>query len=219
MKNPKIKVFGFVPYDRSGKVTWALQELGLDYEFEALSYEKNEHRSPAHLARHPMGAIPVLQLDDIVMHESDAILWFLAENFPGLLPEAGTQERATCLQWFHFITGTVGYASSSRWPLKNLPAYPAEEKALDGLNAREFLATTKKDVEESFQGALQVLENLLKNRPYIGEKFSLADLNITYSLGWLDTKGDLVNYPALKEYLARNKARPAAVKAGAFAGK
>jgi glutathione S-transferase len=165
-----------------------------------------------------LGAVPVLEIDGFTMHESDAICWYLAERFPqaNLVPEIGTHERANCLQWFQFASGTLGSASSSRWPLKNLPEYDLETKALVGKSAREVLVGIKKDVDESFKGALAALEDRLKDRPYLCNEFTLADISVAYSLGWQNSQGALEGFPVLQEYLQRNQNRAAAQKAKCF---
>lgn len=217
MKTPKITLYGFVPFDRSGKVAWALEELGLPYEFVALDYKKNENKSPAHLARNPMGAVPVLQMDDLMLCESNGICHFLAERFPNanLIPDLGTQEHSACLQWLHFSDGTLGRAGAARLP-GNLPDYPAELKIADGKSAQDFFTTLKNETETEFQLSLHALDIQLKNRPYLCERFCVADIAIAYSLNWIDSRGDLKGFPMLKEYLERNKARPAAIKAKVF---
>src|SRR5207247_5708150 len=47
----------------SWRVQLALEEKGLAYEPVLLSFEKGEHKSPAHLARSPHGKVPALQDD------------------------------------------------------------------------------------------------------------------------------------------------------------
>ena len=216
MKAPKIKLYGFVRHDRSGKVSWLLEELGLPYEFIPLDYEKNENTSSSHLARNPMGAVPVLEIDDLVMHESDAIVWFLAEKFGKFIPEMGSKERAHCLQWMHFCDGTLGYAKIARFPYLSLPEYTADEKTSDGKSALEVYREYKKESEDEFQKVLGVLEAHLTGRPYLCRDFSVADISLAYSLSWTEKRGDLKNYPVLTAYLAKNKIREAAVKAKTF---
>lgn len=65
----------------------------LDVEEVRVSLPRGEQRSPAHLARNPLGALPVLELDDgTFLTESLAIIEFLEELHPDP-PMIGTQAR------------------------------------------------------------------------------------------------------------------------------
>ena len=47
------------PSPNPQKVTFALQELGLDCEIVPVDLAKGEHRQPAFLAQNPFGRVPV----------------------------------------------------------------------------------------------------------------------------------------------------------------
>ncbi len=55
-----IQVYGY-PKTRSTRVTWLLEELGADYEFNLVDLPKAEHRSEAYLAINPAGKIPAMR--------------------------------------------------------------------------------------------------------------------------------------------------------------
>ena len=58
-----------------------LAHLGLTYRLVECDILKGETRTPEFLAKNPNGRIPALQLDDgTCLAESDAILWYLAED-------------------------------------------------------------------------------------------------------------------------------------------
>src|SRR5207249_11915297 len=66
----------------SWRVQLALEEKGLAYEPVLLSFEKGEHKSPAHLARSPHGKVPALEDDGVSLYESSAIVEYLEERYP-----------------------------------------------------------------------------------------------------------------------------------------
>ena len=76
----------------------------LDTPFERVEYDidAGETRAPGFLQKvNPNGRVPVLELEDgPMLPESDAILFYLAENTP-FLPE-GRLERAQVLRWMFF---------------------------------------------------------------------------------------------------------------------
>jgi len=72
----------------SWRVQLALEEKKLDYQPVLLSFQKGEHKSPEHLARHPHGKVPALADGDLVLYESTPIVEYLEERHssPALLP-------------------------------------------------------------------------------------------------------------------------------------
>jgi glutaredoxin len=48
------------PHSSGTRVAWALEELGLAYEYIKLDAKKQDHRSPEYLALNPHGKVPVL---------------------------------------------------------------------------------------------------------------------------------------------------------------
>lgn len=90
------------------KLRVALAEAGASYEYLPVDLAKGEQKTPAFLALNPHGKVPVLEHDDFVLPESDAILWYIAEIFPGARLLGSTpQERARALQWCDFFSTGV----------------------------------------------------------------------------------------------------------------
>ena len=57
-----------------------LEEIGAEYELVLVDRNKDEHKSPAHLALNPTGRIPVLIEGDLVLYETAAIFLPLADG-------------------------------------------------------------------------------------------------------------------------------------------
>ena len=68
------------PY--SWRVQLLLEEKGLSYEPVLLSFQKGEHKSPEHLARHPHGKVPALRDGNLVLYDSTPIVEYLEERYP-----------------------------------------------------------------------------------------------------------------------------------------
>jgi glutathione S-transferase len=84
-----------MPRTRSSRVLWLLEEIGTPYELTEI--QGAQRRSVEHLARHPLGRVPALELGDgTTMFESAAICLQLADlNLDaGLIPSVGSPERA-----------------------------------------------------------------------------------------------------------------------------
>ncbi len=92
-----------IPSGNAYKVSLLLHQLGIDHQVEALNIlaTPSETRRPEFLAKNPNGRVPVLELDDgTCLPESNAILFYLAENTPYLA--ADRLGRAQTLQWMFF---------------------------------------------------------------------------------------------------------------------
>ena len=77
----KIYHFPFAPNPRKLRVY--LAEKGIEVPLEVVNLPKGEHRQPEHLARNPLGKLPVLELDDgSFLTESLAIIEYFEELHP-----------------------------------------------------------------------------------------------------------------------------------------
>ena len=83
-----------------------MHELGLEYEKKLIGSRTGETQTDAFLKLNPQGKIPVLEDADFVLTESAAINTYLGETYgngSGLVPPAGSKERATYDQWCFFV--------------------------------------------------------------------------------------------------------------------
>src|SRR5688572_25536119 len=81
--NPTITAFRQSPdrgkgLARDTRVRWALEEVGQAYDVRLLSFD--EMTEAAHRARHPFGQIPTYEEGDLVLFESGAIVFHIAER-------------------------------------------------------------------------------------------------------------------------------------------
>ena len=164
-----IRLFGW-PNSSASRAQWALEELGVPYEYVALDRSKKEHLAPAYLAISPTGKVPGLVDGDQPYFESLAIVLHLAETHGrerGLWPGSGPT-RAEALCWaawgscelhpymmqylYHGLDTPVSYAPGDR------------SKATADYNHGQFLRL------------LDALDARLEGRDYLLGAFSLADI-------------------------------------------
>jgi glutathione S-transferase len=181
------------------KIRAALAEAGAGYDFVPVDLTKGENRTPAFLALNPHGKIPVLVDDDgFALPESDAILWYVAEKYPGakLLP-ATPQGRARVLQWCDFAS-TGLYPAYADW--RTHGAGEIGDKALGKI-----------------ERAVGVMETALASREYLaGGDVSIADLAgaaIVQSLKLHLPADPLARAPRAQDWYARITSRPGWQKA------
>ncbi|HEX7966798.1 MAG TPA: glutathione S-transferase family protein [Stellaceae bacterium] len=92
-----VTVYGFQRSTYVNVVRLILTEKGVDYEFHDT---EDEMYTPAHLARHPFGRVPVLQHGDFMLYETSAIAAYVDEAFAGpRLTPGDLRARARMNQW------------------------------------------------------------------------------------------------------------------------
>ena len=78
-----------------------MHQLGIPFELELIDVLLGEQKSATYLTINPLGVVPYLDIGDgVVIGESNAMLWYLAEG-THLMP-ATRAERAEALQWMFF---------------------------------------------------------------------------------------------------------------------
>lgn len=173
-----------------------LKELGLPYEL--VRVELSTHLTADgrdYTAINPKGYVPALQLDDgQLLTEGPAIVQYLADQKPsaGLLPPAGTIERARVQEWLTFI-GTELHKNFS--PLFNPNA------------SADWKAAALSNIERRFG----FVEKALAGRDYLtGANFCVADAYLFTVVNWTKfVKIDLAPWPPLAAFHQRVMARPA----------
>src|SRR5438128_108787 len=89
---------------RDTRVRWALEEVGLPYQVRLVSFRAM--KEPAHLALHPFGQIPTYEEADLVLFETGAIVFHIAERHAGL-PPGDANARARAITWMFAALNTV----------------------------------------------------------------------------------------------------------------
>lgn len=92
-------------------VRMALAMKGEAYTLNPVNLMTGENMRPEHLARHPFGKIPVLEIDGLRLYETEAILRYLdaARPTPALQPESA-RNRAR-MDMASGVIGSYGYGA------------------------------------------------------------------------------------------------------------
>ena len=82
------------------KVHFALEHKALPYERKVLSFSAGDTKKPEFLALNPRGQVPTIDDDGFVLYESNAIVEYLDEAYPGcgspLFPGDARAARHSC---------------------------------------------------------------------------------------------------------------------------
>ena len=190
---------------RSARVIWLLEELGVPYELSVLEFKAEVLKSPEHLARHPLGQLPVVEVDGVRFIESGAHVQFLLEQHGQgrLEPQPGGAARALYLQWFHF--GEASLAVHVSGIVRQRFGRPPEE----------LVPAALEESRRSLSAAAEVVERALEGKRFIcGEEFSAADIMVSYGLIMARIVRELPErFSNIAAYLERLKERPSYAKA------
>ena len=178
---------------RDMRVRWALEEVGQPYDVRLVSFAAMKR--PAHLALNPFGQIPTWEEGDLVLFESAAIVFHIAQQHAGLLPdEASARSRAIAWMFAALNTGEP----------------PIVERSMVGILERDepWYAQRLPAVEQRVRHRLAQLSRRLGDAQWLDGAFSAGDLLMATVLLRARPTGLLDGYPNLCAYLARAEARP-----------
>ncbi len=194
------------PYGRS--VLIALEEKGAHYRFQPVA--PATLRTPAHLALHPFGRVPVLEHRQFKLYETAAILRYLERVLPSpLLIPVGSQTAARVDQlmnindWYLF-QGPGNVIAFQRIVGPKLMGLAPDEQAI---------AATMPKAHAVFEE----LSQQLGSEDYLaGDEFTLADVMIAPQMDFLSLTPEwqalTAQRPNLRDWLARVSARPSMAK-------
>jgi glutathione S-transferase len=195
-----ITLYGFGDSDRSGKVRWLAEELGLGVVEERVEFTR--HLAPPYTDLNPLGQVPTVRWRDRVLIESTAILHVLAEahDEPKLWIGRGERGREDYLTWLatfaETLEGRLVECAVSRI----------------GLLGPEYFALH----EAVLRRKLGVVAERLPRDGFLAGRFTLADVVAGYNLR-LAVQTGLLPRDAADPYLGRLVDRPAAQRARIFA--
>lgn len=178
---------------RSSTVLWMLEELGEPYELVLLNLKAGDQNNPAFLAINPMGKVPVLEHDGVVVTEVGAICLYLADAFPkaGLAPAIGDPLRGPYLRWMFFQGNCLEPALIDK-ALKR----DAGDKAMMPYG--------------DFDTTVETLAKAVGAGPwFLGDRFTALDVYLGSAIRWTTGFGLLPQRPEFSSYLARLLERPA----------
>ena len=204
-----LTIYG-VHRSRASRNIWLAKELGIPYRVKpviqayrlinrAPGLPPLNTRSPEFLRVNPLGLIPAIEDDGLVLTESLAINHYLARKHGGPLAPATLAEEGEILRW-------------SFWAATDL-----EQLALTILMHRASKAEDERqpeladNAEIALRDRFPVLDSALAKSGYlVGGRFTVADLNVAEVIRYALPAPDLVaRNPHVRSWLEACHARPA----------
>lgn len=178
-----------------------LRELGSAFELVKVDLQtKRTADGRDFLTINPKGCVPTLELDSgETLTEGVAIVQYLADRSPekGLLPPAGTIERARVQEYLNFIASELHKAFAPLF--KGLPNDAAKQAAI-GLLSKQI-----EHIEISLADGREWLA---------GSSFTPADVYAFVVLRWAPMLGiSLENWPKVSAFVEKVAQRPSTLAA------
>jgi glutathione S-transferase len=199
---------GLTVYGESGsralRALWMVEECGLDYEHVPTTFAVGA-KTPEYKAINPNGRIPAIDDEGTVIWESMAINLYLAKKYGGELGPRDLTEEGHMLQWSFWVMTEV------------------EKSLLNALFSAVGMMGVEKDVARAkvqfldISDQLDVLNEALDGNEYlVGDRFTVADLNVASVLSWSKMGPfDLTGWPKVEAWLERCLGREAMGRARA----
>lgn len=185
---------------RGFRVIWLLEEMGLPHKLRGVDLHAGVENDPEFLAINPAGFIPALQDGDVTLVESVAIMQYLMSRYgpTPLAPEPRDPAFPGYLQFLHL--GEAGLAMAMY--IVNVSLNLAPEAERQNWGARKAL--------KIFESRLALVTRQLERSPYLaGDRFTAADISVTYALEFARRTCRFAFGRLEQEYLSRTTGRAA----------
>ncbi|MDI7861346.1 glutathione S-transferase family protein [Rhizobiaceae bacterium n13] len=196
---------------RASRNYWMAKELGLSYTSVPVIQGRRledplaadaplNTQSPAFLAINPMGCIPSIDDDGLVLNESLAINLYLARKHGGPLAPRDVAEEGLMTMWTMWAATEVE-PHAVRIVLTYDAGLQETESGIAAINASA----------RSLRKAFGVLEKQLAKSGYVvGDRFTVADLNLAEVFRYTQSQKALfADHPNISAWIAACQSRPA----------
>jgi glutathione S-transferase len=181
----------YAPRTKAGRARWMLEELGVTYDLKIVDIDGGENTKIEYRRIHPLGEVPALVDDDLVVLDPTAICMYLADRFPErhMAPPAGSPERGRYYQWMN-LAGTMVE------PIVQT-IFETTVVAPDPETSPPILAAAMKRWRE----VGKMLDVAMVGQAYfVGERMTAADVILGSILMWANQMDLLEELPDLKSY-------------------
>ena len=183
---------------RSRRITWLLEELGVEYKLTMHKRDATTNLAPPELkAIHPLGKAPVIRDNGEVIFESGAIVEYLIRRYGNgrFVPPIGSADYTRYIQFLHYAEGSAMLPLMLRLYVGRLG---------------EAGAPLMPRIQSETENHLGFLNNELTNRDYfVGNDLTGADVQLSFVAQVAVLFGGRDVFPNLTKFVDRIEARPA----------
>lgn len=194
-----MKLYGRTDSSNVQKVLWALDEFGVEYEFEQAGAGFGKTGEAWFLELNPNGLVPTLVDEGRPLWESHAILRYLATRQDGAVP---AMDRAIADQWMEWASTNL--TQDMRTVFVGYIKTPPAERDLPALEAAVDRAA----------GFWRILDRHLATNAFVaGARFGVGDIPLgILAHRWLACVPDHAALPHLERWMAGLRDRAGFVK-------
>lgn len=204
-----LKIYG-VYKSRATRILWLMEELGTPFELVPVlqAYKLKDPmapdarlntRSAEFLAINPMGSIPTIDDEGLILNESLAQTIHVAKKHGGPLAPKDAAEEALTLQWTLFAATSI-----------ETDALKISMANVEGRLSTEAGQAEAKAVARILSRPFGVLEKHFSAHDYaLGDRFTVADINLGETVRYAQAYQPLFDaHPKTAAWLARIQSRP-----------
>jgi glutathione S-transferase len=161
-----------VPGTRSIRVIWLCEELSIPYQTVRVDFSAAYRQSPEWRALHPVGKVPVLEVDGFTMFESGAMVQHILDwHAPTPLePKRATPEHALYLQWSWFAEAT--FARPIGEIVNHRRSFPGRE-----------MPEVIEEMRDRARTCAEAVDRAVADRAWLlGDAFTAADVMMGYTV-------------------------------------
>ncbi|MFY9328151.1 MAG: glutathione S-transferase family protein [Georgfuchsia sp.] len=190
------------PTTRSLRIKWLLEELAIPYRQELINFYNEERVSPGYLKINPVGSLPAMEDDGLILTESGAIINYILTHYGNgrLVPPAGSLDAARVDEWMYWSEGLFAVHQRIYWD----HCAPPPGCIID---------TVPRIGEEGKRQAIKysiALENALRDDGFmVGDSLTGADFMLSFPLFLANMGGWFKTRPRIRAYVGRFSSRPA----------
>lgn len=195
---------------RSQRILWALEELGVPYNIVLYERQKNMLAPDALKKIHPLGKSPVVEDNGFILAESGAILEYLQETYDTeqRFKPHDAQQKIDYRFWLHYAEGSLMPLLLMKLVVGQLGKPPVP------FGVRSVGKLIGKGIENAFlnkqlETHARFIEGELAHRPWFaGDELSMADVQMSFPVFALLSRGGIENLPNLQAWKKRVEMRP-----------
>ncbi|RPH24209.1 glutathione S-transferase [Buttiauxella warmboldiae] len=198
-------------HSRSQRILWLLEELQLPYQIVRYQRESTMLAPESLKAVHPLGKSPVVEDNGHILAESGAIIEYLQETYDSesRLKPISTQDKLRYRFWLHYAEGSLmpllmmklvfGRLGKAPVPWLLRPVGNALGQGVQKAYLNKQISTHARYLEDSLQ----------KNPWFAGQTFSAADIQMSFPVIALLSRGGFHDLPNLQRWHQQIQMRPA----------
>lgn len=196
---------------RSHRVLWLLEELDVPYHIKRYQREASMLAPEALKKVHPLGKSPVITDEDRVVAESGAILEYLEAKYDdeNRLKPSDEASQLQSRYWLHYAEGSLMPLLVMKLIFSRLGKAPVPW-LLRPAGAALGKGVQRAFIDKQLSPHKQMIEHHLASQPWFaGQRFSIADIQMSFPLLALASRSGLDAMPAAQQWLQKIQTRAA----------